>query len=417
MDTNFPLDRDKDDQRNTNLRWKHDHSRGLNFPPQPIFRNGNFKMLPEGGQEERKIKEFMETKLRLNTYLYTKSRELDEYGYGLKEGNVINIKRQLSGSHHFAPAPSAMYLIKVDCPWRALEKYKLDCSPDGPLPVLESEFSVKRSDTAEGQPSEPSEDEYLLQINLPVDPIYRTASEAATLQYLHLYSLYRPSNHPGAKDEAIQFPEVLDYDCTADNTLGFEWILMKFKEPGQFKNPIEFTRFGLWDKITETKKWDFEEQPDGSNKLVCQSECVAGESNAAKFKESESMIRQLGKFFGDLQRDCNFPAIGSLYHRKDLSERLDPATGIIEVPKPKWMDANADSKTGWDFVIGPLVLQYYQWWSSERSSTEPTTWGNRGPYRTESSYMLGLCDTRLALIDCKLSLKADFVRMNDPGGC
>ena len=54
---------------------------------------------------------------------------------------------------------------------------------------------------------------FILRVALPVDPYLKTASEVATLSYL--------SNHT-----SIPVPKVIAYDASAENDLGFEWILM-----------------------------------------------------------------------------------------------------------------------------------------------------------------------------------------------
>jgi aminoglycoside phosphotransferase (APT) family kinase protein len=62
------------------------------------------------------------------------------------------------------------------------------------------------------------EPEYVLRVALPVDPHFKTESEAATLMFL-------------AEKTSLPVPKVLAYSSTQENKLGFEWILMQ-RMPG-----------------------------------------------------------------------------------------------------------------------------------------------------------------------------------------
>ena len=59
---------------------------------------------------------------------------------------------------------------------------------------------------------------FIMRVSLPVDPYFKTASEVATLQFVR-------------KNTSIPVPRVIAFDSSADNELGFEWILMT-KLPG-----------------------------------------------------------------------------------------------------------------------------------------------------------------------------------------
>ncbi|KAH9989589.1 hypothetical protein BJV77DRAFT_948271, partial [Russula vinacea] len=59
---------------------------------------------------------------------------------------------------------------------------------------------------------------FIMRVILPVDPYFKTASEVATLQFVR-------------KNTSIPVPRVIAFDSSADNELGFEWILMT-KLPG-----------------------------------------------------------------------------------------------------------------------------------------------------------------------------------------
>ncbi|KAM4055489.1 phosphotransferase enzyme family protein [Hirsutella rhossiliensis] len=59
----------------------------------------------------------------------------------------------------------------------------------------------------------------IMRVSLPVDPEWKTASEVATMEWIH-------------DNTALPLPRVLAYQSNQDNALGFEWILMT-KMPGK----------------------------------------------------------------------------------------------------------------------------------------------------------------------------------------
>ena len=52
-----------------------------------------------------------------------------------------------------------------------------------------------------------------MRVSLPVEPFFKTESEAATLSYIRTHT-------------SIPVPEVIEWDSSADNPLGFEWVLV-----------------------------------------------------------------------------------------------------------------------------------------------------------------------------------------------
>ena len=58
-----------------------------------------------------------------------------------------------------------------------------------------------------------------MRVYLPVDPHWKTISEVATMQWIRL-------------NTALPVPNVLDYQASRENAIGFEWILMS-KVPGK----------------------------------------------------------------------------------------------------------------------------------------------------------------------------------------
>jgi aminoglycoside phosphotransferase (APT) family kinase protein len=60
--------------------------------------------------------------------------------------------------------------------------------------------------------------DYLMRVSLPVHPHSKTLGEVTTLRYLR-------------RETSISVPEVIAFDASADNEIGFEWILME-RMPG-----------------------------------------------------------------------------------------------------------------------------------------------------------------------------------------
>lgn len=100
---------------------------------------------------------------------------------------------------------------------------------------------------------------YVIRVSLPVDPIFKTESEVATLRFLE----HRTT---------IPVPEVVAWDSFSDNLLGFEWIMMK-QARGRLLSE-------LWSDLTQS--------------------------------ERVFLLGDLGEYTAQLRR-CHFPCIGSLY--------------------------------------------------------------------------------------------------------
>ena len=100
---------------------------------------------------------------------------------------------------------------------------------------------------------------YVIRVSLPVDPIFKTESEVATMRFLKTYT-------------TIPVPEVVAWDSFSHNSLGFEWIMMK-NARGRLLSK-------LWSDLTQD--------------------------------ERASFFGKLGKCAEQL-RGCPFPCIGSLY--------------------------------------------------------------------------------------------------------
>jgi len=94
--------------------------------------------------------------------------------------------------------------------------------PDTSLPVsltitflAEGAFNKLYTVSASPHSSDSSElKAYVFRVSLPVEPFYKTTSEVATLAYIRRYT-------------TIPVPEVIAHSATAENEIGFEWILME----------------------------------------------------------------------------------------------------------------------------------------------------------------------------------------------
>ena len=132
---------------------------------------------------------------------------------------------------------------------------------------------------------------------------YTTASEVATMKFLRTVL-------------KLPVPEILAYSTLSDNSIGAEYILM---------------------------------------------ERVEGESLSSRWLSvTTDEVKGVMTQIADMERkifDFNFPAYGSLYHKKDL-EDSETRVPIVD-----------------DFCIGPMSAR--QFWHGERSKTEI----DRGPCR------------------------------------
>jgi aminoglycoside phosphotransferase (APT) family kinase protein len=178
-----------------------------------------------------------------------------------------------------------------------------------------------------------SVESFIMRVSLPVDPYFKTASEVATLQFVQ-------------KNTSIPVPRVNAYDTSADNELGFEWILMT-KVPG----------------VALKSLWD--------------SPALIWEERVQIAKTLAGYMKQLTRF--------EFPLMGSLYpSSRPEFERIPwlktSSSEIRFLPLPD--DA--------EFVHGPVV-------------TIPFFYGDRvhlrndhGPFETSSKYMSSLLHLHIA---------------------
>lgn len=119
---------------------------------------------------------------------------------------------------------------------------------------------------------------YLLRVTLPVDPVFKTASEVATL---HMISRYT----------SIPVPTIFGYDVSRANPMRFEWTLMD-RMPG----------------VTLDKAWP-------------------GMSWPAKYRFVYSMVDVLSQLFSR----TNSNAIGNIYHADDFRLLGDSHRTLLEM--------------------------------------------------------------------------------------
>jgi aminoglycoside phosphotransferase (APT) family kinase protein len=174
---------------------------------------------------------------------------------------------------------------------------------------------------------------FIIRVNLPVDPYFKTASEAATLQFVR-------------KNTSIPIPRVIAFDSSADNELGFEWILVT-KLPGV---ALE----SLW------------ESPE-----------FVWESRVQLTKTLAEYVKQLTSF--------KFPLMGSLYpssrpefERIAWLKHLSSETRFVPLPD----DA--------EFAIGPVATIPFFYGDRLRLQK------GRGAFETSSSYLISLLQLHIS---------------------
>jgi hypothetical protein len=79
----------------------------------------------------------------------------------------------------------------------------------------------------------------VLRVVLPIDPFLQTESQAATVAYVRQYT-------------SIPVPELTAYESSAQNELGYEWLLMTKIEGVPVKD--------VWDDMTQDEKMRFTDE-------------------------------------------------------------------------------------------------------------------------------------------------------------
>ncbi len=168
---------------------------------------------------------------------------------------------------------------------------------------------------------------FIMRVSLPVDPYFKTASEVATLKFVR-------------KNTTIPVPRVIAFDSSANNELGFEWILMT-KLPG----------------VALTSLW---ESPE-----------FVWESKVRLTKALAGYVKQLTSF--------KFPLIGNLYpssrpefERIAWLKHLSSKTRFVPLPDDP------------EFAIGPVTT--IPFFYGDRLGLR----NGRGAFGTSSSYLTAL---------------------------
>ncbi|KAF9007384.1 phosphotransferase enzyme family-domain-containing protein [Cyathus striatus] len=165
----------------------------------------------------------------------------------------------------------------------------IDCS----MPQLCPSSTHKPAPTRPGTREEDSirEDQqcYVMRVSLPVDPHFKTASEVATLHYL-------------AHHTSVPVPRVIAYCSSADNALGFEWILGT-RVPG-----VPLREF--WDP--EEVHCDEESDEDVGAERGLYSSANPGKKNKLTWKEKVSIVDTLAGYVKQMH-GLKLDRMGSLY--------------------------------------------------------------------------------------------------------
>jgi aminoglycoside phosphotransferase len=159
---------------------------------------------------------------------------------------------------------------------------------------------------------------YIFRVTLPVEPFYKTASEVATLTYIRQHT-------------SIPVPRVVAFSSTAENELGFEWILMD-KVPGVSLKSV-------WREM--------------------------------EMEAKERNTRVIARYVKQLHNQCSFDVIGNLYFRHDIPNETVRTVSVT------------DDR----FVIGPTVTTFM--FAGGRKLRLPR---NLGPYSDDAEYMAALAD-------------------------
>ncbi|KAJ5930484.1 Aminoglycoside phosphotransferase [Penicillium verhagenii] len=161
---------------------------------------------------------------------------------------------------------------------------------------------------------------FIMRVSLPVDPVFKTRSEVATVDWIRLVT-------------DIPIPKILAYDATRETEVGFEWILMS-KMPGQ---PLD----DYWPTMPMATKMN--------------------------------LVKRFAAFSASLWRN-QLKGIGNIYPAsvttEDTRSNQDPSATDIPVPMVKHITPNTSrivslefvtkSHTYQDVVRGPFASSH-QW--------------------------------------------------------
>ena len=167
--------------------------------------------------------------------------------------------------------------------------------------------------------------QYLMRVALPVEPFYKTESEAATLAYVSKYT-------------TLPVPEVIAYDSSSENDLGFEWMLLK-KIRG----------------VPVSEVWE-----------------------SMRFGSKACLTVQISNYMKELH--ClQFSQIGNIYFSA-IKDRVNSGIDYTNIESED-SDVSVDCGIGSEFVIGRMVSP---WFFRDKRVWLPA---NRGPFSSSSDLM------------------------------
>jgi len=178
---------------------------------------------------------------------------------------------------------------------------------------------------------------YVFRVALPVDPIYKTESEIATLHFVKTQT-------------TIPVASVVAYDSSTKNSIGFEWILME-KLPGA-------RLVDCWSRMS--------------------------------FEAKESLTKDLAGMVMSLQT-CRFDRIGSLYYgpSTEVASNEDELSTTIQAPVTSGADIAPQTRRG-EYVVGRLVERNF--FRGKRVFLEV----DRGPYESCQSFIEASVDMEIS---------------------
>jgi aminoglycoside phosphotransferase len=140
-----------------------------------------------------------------------------------------------------------------------------------------------------------------MRVSLPVDPFFKTESEAATLAYV-------------GRHTSIPVPKVIAYDSSSNSKLGFEWMLLEKIEGVPLSS--------IWEKMP--------------------------------FDSKVSLTVEITNLQAQLD-NLHFTQIGSLYFSTIRSQVNSRIASFDDSHKKM----NVDRDIGTDFVIGRMVSPWF----------------------------------------------------------
>ena len=256
---------------------------------------------------------------------------------------------------------------------------------------------------------------YLFRATLPVIPFYKTESEVATLAYLRA-------------ETSIPVPRAIAWNSSANNDLGFEWILMDKVAGVELRS--------VWRHIPWERKLELMDELAG---FIDQLRAHTFSAIGSLYFKSALESRQVGRnyetidaLFEDpttedgladsntrLKSERNAVTIPSTLHPVDIAtqsapEKIENAEYVSSsswIPTPKIQGqaqgsdcGNAEAQEcgngfppvqfqgGDEFVIGPIFSWIF--WKGSRLYVP----GNRGPYQSCSEWYRALIEMQISWV-------------------